>query len=251
MRKAAILLLMAALAVPARAADDAQKGGKPGTNVEMPFLMAPLSDADGKLIGYAYVSTRLTAMSDIYALAVRDKLPFIQDKMVRDVNNEVITTPDDPEKVDIAGLERRLLADADPGNGCGQGQADHGLHRTDRGTSPHPDAGAQHPARPDRPRQARAQKPRQVPLRRLIFHHPVAPVSWFGSSQAANQAPGELRNQTTLEFNELAGVLRFRNSPGARHENHANFADRDTRPRLPRKQAFGSLRPPLKRRVRL
>ena len=82
--------------------------------------MAPLSDADGKLIGYAYVSTRLTAMSDIYALAVRDKLPFIQDKMVRDVNNAVVTTPDDPEKVDIAGLERRLLSDATQVMGAGK-----------------------------------------------------------------------------------------------------------------------------------
>ena len=119
MRKAAILLLAAAFAIPAQA-DDAQKGGKPGTNVEMPFLMAPLSDADGKLIGYAYLSTRLTAMSDIYALAVRDKLPFIQDRMLRDVNNQLVTTPDDPEKVDIAGVERRLLADATAVMGAGK-----------------------------------------------------------------------------------------------------------------------------------
>ena len=102
MRKAAILLLMAAMALPAQAADDAQKGGKPGTNVEMPFLMAPLSNADGKLIGYAYISTRLTAMSDTYALAVRDKLPFIQDRMVRDVNTGHDDARD-PEKVDIDG----------------------------------------------------------------------------------------------------------------------------------------------------
>ncbi len=119
MRKAAILLLLSALAIPARAADT-EKGGMPGTNVEMPFLMAPLSDADGKLIGYAYLSTRLTAVSDTYALAVRDKLPFIQDKMVRDVNNQVVTTPDDPEKVDIAGVERRLLADATQVMGAGK-----------------------------------------------------------------------------------------------------------------------------------
>ena len=119
MRIAAIPLLLAALAIPA-AAEDAQKGGKPGTNVEMPFLMAPLSDTDGKLLGYAYISTRLTAMSDTYALAVRDKLPFIQDKMVRDVNNQVVTTPDDPEKVDIAGVERRLLADATQVMGAGK-----------------------------------------------------------------------------------------------------------------------------------
>jgi len=115
-----MLLLVATLALPARAADDAQKGGKPGTNVEMPFLMAPLSDADGKLIGYAYFSTRLTAMSDSYALAVRDKLPFIQDRMVRDVNNQAITTPDDPEKVDIEGVEKRLLADAIQVMGAGK-----------------------------------------------------------------------------------------------------------------------------------
>src|SRR5579863_1162773 len=119
MRKAATLLLLSALAFPAQAADT-EKGGMPGTNVEMPFLMAPLSDADGKLIGYAYLSTRLTAMSDTYALAVRDKLPFIQDKMVRDVNNQVVTTPDDPEKVDIAGVERRLLADATQVMGAGK-----------------------------------------------------------------------------------------------------------------------------------
>jgi hypothetical protein len=120
MRKAALLFLLAALAVPARAADGTQKGGQPGTNVEMPFLMAPLSNADGKLIGYAYLSTRLTAMSDTYALAVRDKLPFIQDKMVRDVNADLVTTPEDPEKVDIAALERRLLADASQVMGAGK-----------------------------------------------------------------------------------------------------------------------------------
>ena len=120
MRKAAILVLLAALAVPAHAADTAAKKGEPGTNVEMPYLMAPLSNADGKLLGYAYISTRLTAMSDTYALAVRDKLPFIQDKMVRDVNSDVISTPDDPEKVDVPALEKRLLGDAAQVMGAGK-----------------------------------------------------------------------------------------------------------------------------------
>jgi hypothetical protein len=82
--------------------------------------MAPLNNADGKLTGYAYISTRLTAMSDTYALAVRDKLPFIQDKMVRDVNNDPVTTPDDPEKVDVPALERRLLGDASQVMGAGK-----------------------------------------------------------------------------------------------------------------------------------
>src|SRR5580698_5105679 len=125
MRKAAILALVAAvLTLPAFAAeekkDGGKKGGQPGTNVEMPFLMAPLTNADGKLLGYAYISTRLTAMSDTYALAVRDKLPFIQDRMVRDVNADAVTAPDDPEKVDIPVLERRLLGDASQVMGAGK-----------------------------------------------------------------------------------------------------------------------------------
>jgi len=91
---------------------DGKKGGKPGTNVDMPFLMAPLTNADGKLSGYAFISSRLTATSEGVVTMVREKLPFIQDVMVRDVNNASVATPEDPEKVDIAGLEKRLLSDA-------------------------------------------------------------------------------------------------------------------------------------------
>jgi hypothetical protein len=144
MRKAAIpVLLMLALVAPSFAAEEkgaakpaegkageghssegksgeTKKGGKPGTNVDMPYLIAPLTDADGKLIGYAYLSSRLTAMSDTIGLAVRDKLPFIQDAMLRDVNAEPISTADDPEKVDIQGVEKRLFSDAAKVMGAGK-----------------------------------------------------------------------------------------------------------------------------------
>ena len=124
MRKVPILaLLIAVLTLPAFAAEKAEgakkegkegeaKKGKPGTNVDMPFLMAPLTNADGKLTGYAYISTRLTASTESFALTVRDKLPFIQDMMVRDVNGTAVTTADDPQSVDVPRLESRLLADA-------------------------------------------------------------------------------------------------------------------------------------------
>jgi hypothetical protein len=100
--------------------DGEPKKGKPGTNVDMPYLMAPITDADGKLSGYAYLSTRLTASSEANALVVRDKLPFIQDTMVRDVNALGITTSDDPEKVDVSATEKRLLADAAKVMGAGK-----------------------------------------------------------------------------------------------------------------------------------
>ena len=131
MRKAAILVLAAVMAVPVFAAFAAEekkessgegepKKGKPGTNVDMPYLMAPMTDAEGKLSGYAYLSTRLTAASEANALAVRDKLPFIQDAMVRDVNNTSIAVADDLEKVDVPAVEGRLLADAAKVMGAGK-----------------------------------------------------------------------------------------------------------------------------------
>jgi hypothetical protein len=94
------------------AGKESDKAGAPGTNIDMPFLMAPMTGADGKLSGYAYISSRLTANSDVSANQVRDKIAFIQDVFVRDVNAKEIATSGDPATVDNAALQTRLLADA-------------------------------------------------------------------------------------------------------------------------------------------
>jgi hypothetical protein len=120
MRKTALLAFLA-MTAPAFAAEPAvqeggshaaKKGGKPGTNVDMPLLMAPLTNEEGKLHGYAYISSRLTASSEGAVTDVREKLPFIQDAMLRDINNASVTTAEDREKVDITAVEARLLANA-------------------------------------------------------------------------------------------------------------------------------------------
>jgi hypothetical protein len=111
------------LAAPAPASSDkspSDKTGAPGANVEMPFLMAPLTGSDGKLSGYAYISTRLTATSGAGALDVRDKIAFIQDAFVRDVNGAGVAKPTDPGTVDNSALEARLLADAKRVMGAGK-----------------------------------------------------------------------------------------------------------------------------------
>lgn len=80
-----------------------------GTSVEMPYLIAPLSDGN-TLLAYAYVSCKIIGESQAVALEIRGKVPFIQDAFVRDVNASSIGKPGDPMAVDNATLEPRLLA---------------------------------------------------------------------------------------------------------------------------------------------
>src|ERR1700742_1717997 len=117
MRWTSVVFISALMVVSAAAAEneggkDGDKSGAPGTNIDMPFLMAPLTGADGKLSGYAYISSRLTARSDSGANDAREKIAFIQDAFVRDVNKTEVVTSGDPVAVDNSALEARLLADA-------------------------------------------------------------------------------------------------------------------------------------------
>lgn len=122
------VMLPAGLGLSAMAAEtgghgDASTGGAPGTNVDMPYLMAPVTGEDGKLTGYAYISSRLTAASGAAVLTVREKLPFIQDAFVRDVNDHQVTPSGQPDQVDMPALEARLLADARGVVGAGKVKA--------------------------------------------------------------------------------------------------------------------------------
>jgi hypothetical protein len=104
------LVLLAALR-PAIAADGKKPAEvEPGTSVEMPYLIAPLAAGD-TLVAYAYVTSTIIASSPSSAIDIRDKIAFIQDKFVRDVNASSIGKPDDPKAVDEAKLTARLLAD--------------------------------------------------------------------------------------------------------------------------------------------
>jgi hypothetical protein len=107
MRAAKILVLMLAGSVPAFAGAAYQ----PGTSVEMPYLIAPVV-VDGVLTSNAYVSSKIIATSPAATIVVRDKLAFIQDAFVRDVNGAPIGKPGDPATVDAPALAARLLADA-------------------------------------------------------------------------------------------------------------------------------------------
>ena len=83
----------------------------PGTSVEMPYLIAPVT-VSGKLVSYAYISSRIIARTPSAAIDVRDKTPFIQDAYVRDVNGAPIADDSDSPVVDRAALIKRMFADA-------------------------------------------------------------------------------------------------------------------------------------------
>lgn len=93
----------------ATAAEAKKADAAAGTSVEMPYLIAPLSEGNN-LLAYAYVSCRIIGASTAAALEIHRKVPFIQDAFVRDVNASSIGKPDDPMAVDNTTLEPRLLA---------------------------------------------------------------------------------------------------------------------------------------------
>ena len=84
---------------------------EPGSTVEMPYLIAPVV-IDGELYANAYVSSQIICTSAAATIVVRDKLPFIQDAWVRDVNAIPIGKASDPKTVDVPALANRLIAEA-------------------------------------------------------------------------------------------------------------------------------------------
>ena len=78
-------------------------------NVELPPFLAPLL-IDNRLESYAYITIVLTPVSREKMLAIREKMPFIQDAFLREVNKGSIVKTDDPKSVDTVALKARLLA---------------------------------------------------------------------------------------------------------------------------------------------
>ena len=104
-----VSLFAATVATPAFAADDKAKS-PPGSTVEMPYLIAPVV-VDDHLVAYAYISCKIITASPAVAIEVRNRLAFIQDAFVRDVNAKPIGKADDPATVDTVALQQRMLAD--------------------------------------------------------------------------------------------------------------------------------------------
>ena len=109
-RKWTSFALAAALIMPLRGAGAAEPAKDQGpTDVELPPILAPIV-VDNRLDSYAYITIQLTPASGDKVFTIREKVPFLRDSFLREVNKTSIGKANDPKTVDQPALKSRLLA---------------------------------------------------------------------------------------------------------------------------------------------
>ena len=98
--------LWASQALAAAAVDTTKLGP---VDVTMPTILAPMV-ADSRLENYAYITIILKPATPAGVLTIREKVPFLQDAFLRELNGAPIVKADDPKSVDDEALKPRLLA---------------------------------------------------------------------------------------------------------------------------------------------
>lgn len=78
-------------------------------DVPLPAILAPMI-VDSRLESYAYITISFKPASPAGILAIREKMAFLQDAVLRELNGPSIVKPDDPKSVDEAALKTRLMA---------------------------------------------------------------------------------------------------------------------------------------------
>ena len=107
-------LVWTVLAVPhalAAAAVDTSTLGP--VDVSLPPILAPMV-VEGRLESYAYITIVLKPAAPAGVLAIREKVPFLQDAFLRELNGASIVKAGDPKAVDEAAVRARLIARLSP-----------------------------------------------------------------------------------------------------------------------------------------
>ena len=78
-------------------------------DVELPPILAPMV-VQNRLEGYAYITVALAPNGRDKVNAIREKVPFLQDAFLREVNKTSVVKAEDPKAVDAAGVKSRLTA---------------------------------------------------------------------------------------------------------------------------------------------
>jgi hypothetical protein len=78
-------------------------------DVSLPTILAPMV-VDTRLANYAYITIVLKPAAPAGVLAIREKVPFLQDAFLRELNGTTIVKANDPKAVDETAVKTRLLA---------------------------------------------------------------------------------------------------------------------------------------------
>jgi hypothetical protein len=90
----------------ARAAEEGAAPQGP-VDVELPPILAPMV-VGTRLESYAYITVALVPSGPDKVLGIREKVPFLRDAFLRELNKTSIVKADDPKAVDDAAVKTRL-----------------------------------------------------------------------------------------------------------------------------------------------
>jgi len=76
-------------------------------DIQMTPILAPMVVA-ARLEGYAYITVTLAPAGRDKVVAIREKMPFLQDAFLRELNKVTIVKADDPKAVDATAVKTRL-----------------------------------------------------------------------------------------------------------------------------------------------
>ena len=78
-------------------------------DVTLPTILAPMI-VESRTENYAYITIVLKPAAPAGILAIREKVPFLQDAFLRELNGATIVKTGDPKAVDETALKARLIA---------------------------------------------------------------------------------------------------------------------------------------------
>jgi len=96
-----------ALASPGEAAEGTAKP-QDLVDVEVPAVFAPMV-VEQRLESYAYITVLLSPAAADKIFIIREKMPFIRDAFLRELNKGTIVKAGDPKTVDETAIKARLL----------------------------------------------------------------------------------------------------------------------------------------------
>jgi hypothetical protein len=104
-------ILASGLLLLASRGDAAESTSKPQglVDVEVPAIFAPLT-VQQRLESYAYITVLLTPAAADKTFIIREKMPFLRDAFLRELNKGMIAKSGDPRVVDGEAVKARLMA---------------------------------------------------------------------------------------------------------------------------------------------